>query len=71
MVTDKWYQPFCITSVCRGDLEGILTESDITRMDDDDMREIAEKMADAYCESAFWTDLEIIAKYVLGEKAKQ
>ena len=35
------------------------------------MRAIAEKMADAYCESVFWIDLPIVAEYVLQNKVKQ
>ena len=51
---------FPITSVARADLEGI--GFDTNAVDDFDMRELASKMADAYCDSVFWIDLEIIAE---------
>lgn len=61
-----------ITSVDRADIEGILDADDkpvyagrtITQYD---LKEIADKMADAYCENVFWIDLPIIAENVLGK----
>jgi hypothetical protein len=70
MATDKWDQPFPITSVCRADLRGILTEKEIARLDDADMEWIASKMADAYCDNGFWIDLKIIAEAVIEEKRR-
>lgn len=61
MDEQKLYQPFQITSVCRADLRGILTDEEIAWLDDADMQRIASKMADAYCDNGFWIDLEIIA----------
>src|SRR2546427_750585 len=51
---------FPITSVAREDLEtqGFDT-SDVT---DEQMAEIADQMADAYCDDAFWVELEVIAE---------
>lgn len=63
-------KPFPITSVCRADLKAFFSEEQIAQLDDSDMEEIANKMADAYCEIVFWIDLEIIAEYVLEDKAK-
>ena len=51
-------QYFPITSVHRDDLSDKFDTSDV---DDDTMRRLADKMADAYMESVFWTDLEILA----------
>ena len=68
MDTDKLNKPFNITSVCRADLQDILTEKEIAQLDDGDMERIADKMGDAYCDNGFWIDLEIIAKHVLSEK---
>jgi hypothetical protein len=50
---------FPITSVHREDLEQ--AGFDASAVDDGTMRELAEKMADAYCESVFWIDLDVIA----------
>ena len=65
------YRPFWITSVCRADLQGILTKADIARLDDGDMQAITGKMANAYCDNGFWIDLEIIAKDVLSQKGSE
>lgn len=53
---------FPITSVARADLEG--EGYDTSAVDDSTMQELAGKMADAYCESVFWTDLGIIADHL-------
>jgi hypothetical protein len=50
---------FPITSVHRTDLEGL--GYDTSKVDDATMKELADKMADAYLDSAFWIDLPIIA----------
>ena len=50
---------FPITSVHRRDLEGL--GYDISTVDDSTTFQLANKMANAYCDSAFWIDLEIIA----------
>jgi hypothetical protein len=62
-----WEKPFAITSVCRGDLLEYLTPVEIGCFDDGDMGQLAGKMADAYLDSVFWIDLEILSKYLLGE----
>ena len=63
---EKRYKDFCITTVCRADLEqiGFNTES----VDDGVMSELASKMADAYCDAVFWEDLEILAGYLKIKK---
>ena len=55
---------FPITSVHRDDLEECGFDS--SKVDDVTMERLARKMADAYIESSFWDDLEIIADDVLG-----
>lgn len=60
---------FTITSVCRDDLEEI--GFDTTNVDEGTMSKLASKMADAYCEFAFWEDLEIIAEYLKIKKRKK
>jgi hypothetical protein len=59
---------FPITSVHRADLEE--QGFDTSAVDDGTMRELADKMADAYCDQAYWIDLEIIADH-LGIPHKQ
>ena len=66
--SEGWTKPFPLTSVCRADLQGMFSDKQIARLDDDDMVRIADKMVDAYCDQVFWIDLEIIAEAVLDEK---
>jgi hypothetical protein len=61
-------RPFPITSGCRLDLFDTLTPEDIGRLDDADMRALAEKMAEAYTDTVFWIDLKIIAEGLLSGK---
>jgi len=51
---------FPITSVHRDDLEsaGFNTRN----VSDSDMETLASKMANAYCDSGFWIDIEILAE---------
>ncbi len=53
------YADFPITSVCRADLESI--GFDTSGVDDATMKELAEKLADDYCEQLFWSSLKILA----------
>lgn len=69
---DKLGQPFPITSICREDLIGQtihgkeFTEKDVIKIDDNDMEQIAEDMADAYTgNDTFWINLQIIAENIL------
>ena len=55
---------FPITSVHRDDLQG--AGFDVEKISDDDMKELASKMADDYCEQLFWSSMEIIAGDILG-----
>lgn len=55
---------FPITSVHRDDLQGV--GFDVEKISDDDMKELARKMADDYCEQLFWSSMEIIAGDILG-----
>lgn len=67
--TNQKQEFFQITSVCRDDLEEI--GFDTKNVDDATMSKLASKMADAYCEFAFWEDLEIIAGYLKIKKHKK
>lgn len=51
---------FEITAVSRDDLKAAGFMAD--EVDDKTMERLASKMADAYIEYSFWTDLEIIAE---------
>jgi hypothetical protein len=53
---------FAITSVHRGDLEGL--GYDTGKVDEATITELADKMADAYLDSGFWIDLPIIADHL-------
>lgn len=59
---NKIYKMFEITSVCREDLneEGY----DTSQVNDDTMKALARKMADAYLNNSYWIDLKIIADYL-------
>ena len=59
---------FPITSVHRDDLQG--AGFDVERISDDDMKELADKMANDYCEQLFWESMEIIAE-ILGFPKKK
>ena len=50
---------FPITSVHRDDLES--QGYDASKVTDDQMAEIADHMANAYCDDPFWVELEAIA----------
>jgi hypothetical protein len=51
---------FPITSVAREDLES--QGFDASNVTDDQMAEIADHMQDAYCDDAFWVELDVIAE---------
>ena len=55
----KTNKSFTITLVHRDDLEA--RGFDVSNVDDSTMERLAYKMADAYIEHSFWTDLDIIA----------
>lgn len=55
---EKDNKSFEITSVCRLDIQSI--GFDTSTLTDEDMKNIARKMADNYCECCFWNSLEEI-----------
>ena len=60
-VPEELYSGFFeVTAVSRDDLKAAGFMAD--EVDDKTMERLASKMADAYVESSFWTDLEIIAE---------
>jgi len=58
MKTKSNEKQFNITGVCRSDLQSI--GFDTSKLKDRDMKEIAQRMAEAYMEH-YWQDLESIA----------
>lgn len=60
---------FKITSVSREDLESIGINADT--LTDKDMQDIAQRMAEAYCQCCFWNDLESIAMDVYKLKQEE
>lgn len=67
--TDLVSDYFPVTFVSRDDLEG--QGYDTSKVDDSTMERLADKMGDAYCESGYWTDLEILADYLEIPKVGQ
>ncbi len=69
---------FEITSVCMADLfdiasedeSAIISKSNIMRLDESDMRRIASKMADDYCDQLYWNSLRIIVEHVISNKMR-
>lgn len=59
---------FPITSVHRDDLQN--AGFDVERISDNDMKELAEKMANDYCDQLFWGSMETIAD-ILGFPRKK
>lgn len=53
---------FKITSIHRDDIAGQFDQVTAKNFDDADMKDIASHMADAYCETAFWSDLKDIVR---------
>ena len=64
-------KPFPITSVCREDLlQAGISRKDIAKLDDADMKHLAEEMANAYM-NVYWIDLKIIAEQTLEDKKSE
>ena len=57
-----------ITTIHRADVMGTLKEPIGYELDDDFMRELAEKMEDDYLNQMFWSSLEIIATQMLEDR---
>lgn len=68
LCTECLHKPFEITSVCRMDLLDHFTPEQVGKFDDAVMERLASKMADAYCDSDFWQDAEIIGEYLLEDE---
>ena len=70
------YKAFEITSVCKEDIlsltdndgNQIFKKSDVMKLTESDMKRLASKLADDYCEQLYWTSLEILAKHIIENK---
>lgn len=60
-----------ITSVCREDLLNPwvgFSKKKALKVSDEQMRRIAGKLADDYCNQLFWSSLKIIAENIVNEE---
>jgi len=74
---------FEIASVCKDDILSIekqdkegniipaFKKSNVKRLTESDMKKIASKLADDYCDQLFWNSLEIIAEQIINNKKKK
>ncbi len=63
---DFWNTPFTVSSLCREDLRGFLSNEEIATLTDADMEAIADKMSDAHRDAgAYWESMEISARAIL------
>lgn len=65
-----WNEPFAINSICRIDLKNYLTDKQIKKLDDSDMKYIAEKMGNDMQEN-YWLILEFILEDRMNLKLKK
>jgi len=62
---NKINKSFNITSICRQDIADKFGEKVALSLSDSEMEHIADKMASAYCDNGFWTDMEIFIQAIL------
>lgn len=65
---DKMTKSFEVSSVCKLDLTEHFTKKEISKLTDSDMRVIARKMGDRFCDCCYWDALEGAVKMILEEK---
>lgn len=66
---DFWNREFPITSVTRADVVSAgLARKFVATITDEQMREIASKMEDYYCDGSYWTDLQIATNFVTAKE---
>jgi hypothetical protein len=68
MDTSALNKSFEVSSISRADLQNFFSLEEIENLTNDDMKAIAKKMGDLYCDLAYWQDLENTAKDVLEER---
>jgi len=65
---DQLNKSFEVTSISRADLAQFFSPQQIESLTNADMKEIARKMGDLYCDLEYWEDLESTANTVLEER---
>jgi len=64
-----WSQTFEVAVVTRGDLTEVgLSPQQIDSLTDEEMQEIAQIMANLYCENGYWQDLEEAVFRLLSQR---
>ncbi len=69
MDAPDWSKPFEVAVVTRGDLTEVgLSPQQIDSLTDEEMQEIAQIMANLYCENGYWQDLEEAVFRLLSQR---
>mgnify|MGYP000871783130 CR=1 FL=1 len=63
-------KPYEITSVCRADIGNVFDCAVAKSMTDSEMKTIASKMEDDYCDQLFWQSLKIITQDILDKRQR-
>ncbi len=72
MTAIDWNKEFSITSVTRADLVSAgFSHELVASLSDEDMRTIAAKMEDMYCDHGYWDDVVTALEYVRERKRKE
>lgn len=58
---------FEILSVCRDDLREYFSDEQINKLSDEDMRDIAQTVADILFETVYWQTLREVTEHVLQD----
>ena len=60
----RFTKGFEVSSVSRADLTEFISPEDADKFSDDEMKEIARKMGDNFCDCCYWVSLEEAIKWV-------
>lgn len=63
-----WYKPYNVASLCREDLREVLPQEAIANLTDQQMQQIADRMADAYADGGYWNNLFDATEQVTNPK---
>jgi hypothetical protein len=65
----NWHKTFTVAVITRGDLTEVgLSPHQIESLSGADMQEIAQTMADLYCENGYWQDLQEAVHRLLSKR---
>lgn len=59
---------FEVSSVCRADLQEHFTKKQIAKLTDRDMKWLARKMGDSFCDCCYWEALQVGVERLLEDK---